>query len=478
MRRKYYHVIIMILSVVIMLFSGIKIIQSSSLVADEANYIGDMERENQSSQEGNDTDEGDQDTTQEEIIPLEVTGIIRVILMDTGYNSVEHEYVEVSAEHGLEIHYGEVVEYVEPGESYMINIMEVETEDEIYDETQEQVVMGMNLIDEDESVKIYPIDSEDKIIVYSIERSYGNPQYYGMLEIFSTEKDLVIVNELELEQYLQGVLPSEMPASFEMEALKAQAVCARSYAYTHMTSYAYPEYEAHVDDSTAYQVYNNLEENDECNLAIEETAEELLGVESEVVTTYFFSTSSGQTTDVEAWGQVVDGETAYLEGISVSNEDGDYEENLPWYSWSVDVSKNELEALLQENIKDREGVDIGELESIQIVEYGTGDIVLGLEVVGSEETVLIETEYEIRYVLGGTFNSYLINLNDGSEVEWSSILPSAFFQITYSWGTYHIDGGGYGHGIGMSQNGANELAKDGYGYEDILQFFYEGVEIL
>ena len=66
-----------------------------------------------------------------------------------------------------------------------------------------------------------------------------------------------MINELSMESYLCGVVPSEMPASYELEALKAQAVCARSYARRQMESYGYPEYEAHVNDSTDFQVYNN-----------------------------------------------------------------------------------------------------------------------------------------------------------------------------------------------------------------------------
>ena len=66
-----------------------------------------------------------------------------------------------------------------------------------------------------------------------------------------------MVNELPLENYLCKVVPSEMPASYQKEALKAQAICARSYAYRQIMDYAYPEYQAHVNDSTDYQVYNN-----------------------------------------------------------------------------------------------------------------------------------------------------------------------------------------------------------------------------
>ena len=83
---------------------------------------------------------------------------------------------------------------------------------------------------------------------------------FGITSFQSVHNDLllsflsiVVVNELPIETYLCRVVPSEMPASYELEALKAQAVCARSYAYRQMESYGYPEYEAHVNDSTDYQ---------------------------------------------------------------------------------------------------------------------------------------------------------------------------------------------------------------------------------
>ena len=97
----------------------------------------------------------------------------------------------------------------------------------------------------------------EPVSVASINRGYGAPSYEGTLEIWPVEGGFVLVNELPLETYLNYVVPSEMPSRYSQEALKAQAVCARTYAYKHLQSYGYPDYEAHVDDSVRYQVYNN-----------------------------------------------------------------------------------------------------------------------------------------------------------------------------------------------------------------------------
>ena len=100
---------------------------------------------------------------------------------------------------------------------------------------------------------------------------------------------------------------------------------------------------------------------------------------------------------------------------------------------------------------------------------------LELTAVGTEGTVKVETENKIRTALGGA--GYQITKNDGQTVESQRLLPSAFFSITNQDGIYIIEGGGYGHGIGMSQNGANEMAKNGKTYKEILELFYQGVTV-
>lgn len=93
-----------------------------------------------------------------------------------------------------------------------------------------------------------------------VERAQGQANYRGRLELVRWEDGIVVINELPLEEYLYGVVPGEMPASYPLEALKSQAVCARTYAYERLQRAGLPEYGAHVDDSTAFQVYQNLAE--------------------------------------------------------------------------------------------------------------------------------------------------------------------------------------------------------------------------
>lgn len=125
-----------------------------------------------------------------------------------------------------------------------------------------QVITAESLIPEDSSgyVKITPKEEQGQIYRSDTNGTKTFPGYQGSMEIRKYPEGLGVVNELLLEQYLYGVVPSEMPAAYETEALRAQAVCARSYAYMQLMKGDYAAFAAHVDDSTNYQVYNKQEE--------------------------------------------------------------------------------------------------------------------------------------------------------------------------------------------------------------------------
>lgn len=446
MNSKYYGITIYMLVAMSITLVFLKTKDVTEDEIKEVNYIGDMEQENQGLSISEDIDQ------EEEL--LEIGSSLRVLIKGENFENLTHDIVTVSAPSGLTIQYGDTIETVENNQEVTI-----EVDDE-------------RLLDS--TIIFTTLEEDEQITIISLERNYGNPTYYGSLEIYLDEEQLVIVNEVDLEEYLRGVLPSEMPSSYEYEALKAQAVCARSYAYCHMYTYNYPEYCAHIDDSTSYQVYNNLEESDRCNQAIEDTAGEKLTYQGEVINTYFFSTSCGYTTTIEAWlgtEEVEEEGYEYLQSISVSDGGEDFEADLPWYSWSITISQDTMFEMLYENLE----IEVEELVDVSVSEIGAGGVVLALEVVGEEETTIIEGEYSIRKALGSS--AYKIVKNDGTETAGMELLPSAFFTLEYVDGNYVIEGGGLGHGIGLSQNGANEMAKEGYDYREILEFFYTDVII-
>lgn len=376
--------------------------------------------------------------------------LIRVVIKTNGFQSIAHSKIEVSAQSGLIVSH----------------------------KAQTETLDGILALTPDDSrfqagtLCIEPKNPDERITINSITRGYGTPSYRGKLELFATAEGIVIVNELPLEEYLYAVVPSEMPASYEPEALKCQAVCARSYAHCQMLAFGYPEYSAHVDDSVSYQVYGNSQEQETTIRAVQETTGQRLWNQNQVVKTYYYSTSCGHSTSIEAWGSTLDDSNQYLKGVSICNEEGKaYEENLPWYRWKAVVPEQTMSNLIELNT----GKEIGSLQNISVTKQGVGGVVLQIVATGSKGKVTVETENKIRSALGGS--GYEIKKQDGTIVKSTKLLPSAFFTIAKSGESYIIEGGGYGHGIGMSQNGANEMAKAGKTYDEILQFFYPGTEV-
>ena len=361
---------------------------------------------------------------------------IRVVLMTDNFENLTHSEIRVSSEHGLMLFYGNESEDVNAGEIVQINAMDA------------RFANG--------NIRIVPKEETDKLTLQHMRRSYGVPSYYGELELFKEGERIAIVNQVPLETYLRFVVPSEMPSSYEMEALKAQAICARTYAYAKLQTEAYPQYKAHVDDSTSFQVYGNIENNPRTDRAVYETEAECVWDGEKVANTYFFSTSCGKTTSV-----------------AVVNEIGeDYERDLPWYRWSVTVSKAEMERILESY----SGKEIGTLQEVIVSEMGKGGIVHRIKAIGNEGEIEVTTENKIRRALADKTLS--IHRQDGSVVSCANLLPSAFFTIEEVGSDYRILGGGYGHGTGMSQNGANEMAKNGKNYLEILEFFYPNTKVV
>ena len=417
-------------------------LQAALLDRDGAEEIRQNEREDDR------IDREDEESKEE---PIEVNNPdIRVLIMSTGYQNIVHPEVTVTSQSGILIESSQGQEECGAGQQ-----LTVKPDDARF-------TGG--------AIWLQAEDGGDLTLV-SIERGCGQPSYAGVLELRTTAEGIVVINELPVETYLCRVVPSEMPAAFELEALKAQAVCARSYAYRQMAEYGYPEYEAHVNDSTDYQVYGNSASQESAVRAVEETAGQVARYQGQVVTTYYYSTSCGKTTSLEAWGTAPDEQNQYLQSVEVKDEEGDYEKDLPWYRWEARIPVQTLSNLAGLNLKQ----DLGTLQSVEVTKTGPGGVALQVTFTGDKGSAEVETENKIRSAFGGS--GYEIVKQDGTAASSSALLPSAFFTIEKDGDSFVIHGGGYGHGIGMSQNGANEMAKKGKNYQEILQLFYQGIEI-
>lgn len=406
------------------------------------------------------------------------TDNIRVLLSTNGYKSHYHSKVVLTADREFTVTQGGETKYCSAG---------TEVSFEAKKEWKK-----------DERIYINTVGGEGKIKLLSVNRSYGNPVYRGSIEIAATEDGLLLVNELSLEEYLYAVIPSEMPTSYGVEALKVQAVCARSYAFNQMMSSRFQMYGAHVDDSVSCQVYNNVEENESSILAVKETNGLVAAYDGNVITAYYYSTSCGQTAYYEeVWenssplpylvGRIQNSEQeqkdfsaedvfrAFLSETDLKTYDSDFS----WYRWKVELSAKELLARVKDTC------DMDKITGVQVTKRGKSGIALELTVYGKAGKQSVEKVYSyqtaIRKFLAPEDN--VLVRKDGSTVEGMSMLPSGFFVLDCEMKDGIVEavkilGGGYGHGTGMSQNGVKSLIADGKSFEEILQYYYQGTDIV
>ncbi len=307
--------------------------------------------------------------------PVVYTGeeTIRVLIQNSDYQGIFHKEVKLSCDTEWELHYGldgKLTEKHAGGEELLLD-------------------GNSAWFTECARIVLSPAEDGGKISLLSVNRSQGTPAYRGSMEIRKTGQGFVVINELPVEEYLYGVVPSEMPVSYPMEALKAQAICARTYVYAHLESPGYGEYGAHVDDSTGYQVYNNTAEKEEAIQAVQETKGEVVRLNGELVDTYYYSTSCGFGADERVWNPGEEKKVSYLTAASISETamqqeqnsaeipgtgyftaqdmcrgdyfheflhnppETDFERQEPWYRWSITVESIDAESL-QKVLKERQ----------------------------------------------------------------------------------------------------------------------------
>lgn len=321
-----------------------------------------------------------------------------------------------------------------------------------------------------------------KLQLLSVKRSYGNPSYRGTLEVRYGKSSMTVINQLLLEEYLYAVIPSEMPVSYGLEALKVQAVCARSFAIRQIQGNKFASYHANVDDSVASQVYNNTKETNESIQAALDTAGEVICYKDQVISAYFFSTSWGHTADShDVWLQKGDS-PLYLTGKlqNGSNEKLDlstdekvkkflnqnietYDSSFPWYRWSVTLPISKLAKS-----------SIGSIRNVAVNKRGNSGVAKSLRITGSGGVKVVQGEYNIRQYLSP--KGYKIKRKDGSTAS-ADILPSGCFYLEQKGNNLKIYGGGYGHGVGMSQNGVKRQIELGKNYQQIIKYYYTGTKI-
>jgi len=452
--------------------------------------------------------------------------LIRVVLKDTQFQNPVHPEVRLSSTHGLTIK--NIVDDIE---------FNIENNQEIVfkhdGEKGSQLYHNDHLIGASSNRWYISPKNGGKIIINSIIRAQaqglsGTP-YRGNIEIFSNDNGLVIVNEVDLEEYLYSVVPSEMPTKFGLESLKVQAIAARSYAARSQKSRGYASLGAHVDDSTSSQMYNNIQEQPIAIQAVDETRGLVPVFEGEIIDARFFSTSCGYTANFHETWSVDDvfpsSEIPYLtaqpqfegDAPSLYNEENfrafinqknlqGYDRYSPFFRWTFTMKREQLEAVLQENLaalqkkqpsfiltRDNEGSfsqqsipdDIGQLQNIVPIRRGQGGNIMELEITTTSGVYRIIKELNIRQLLKPVNlipgeKPIEIYRHDNSIVTDFPILPSSFFYVDIirdkngNLSQVIFTGGGYGHGVGMSQYGVYGLSLLGKSYVEIIEHFYPG----
>lgn len=338
----------------------------------------------------------------------------------------------------------------------------------------------------------------------------GDNQYRGRLEIGVFGQDSIgAINVIDMESYLYGVVPIEMPYDWELEAHKAQAVTARTFAY--YNAFVRPKHKEDpydLEDTTVDQAYRGYGiEKPNTNKAIDATKDQVITYNGDLISTYFFSTSGGRTENPEnIWG----GTSPYLKSVPDTIETL-YTEKPPWFFMNT---AKELEKEFAEK-----GLDVGKLVDLEITAYAPSGRAIELTVTGTKGKFKLKNN-EIRRMLGTRSTRFTIRkynddapvfktVNENQKAETITLKDNNLRVISasstsrggklsytnnqivvitsdnlYNYtdarppkGSFLFIGMGNGHGVGMSQSGAQGMALNGADYEEIIEKYYSGVAL-
>ncbi|MCG2760933.1 MAG: SpoIID/LytB domain-containing protein, partial [Candidatus Delongbacteria bacterium] len=321
-----------------------------------------------------------------------------------------------------------------------------------------------------------------------------NRSYKGTIEFINLKGYITVVNEVGVEQYLYGVVPSEMPVNSPIEALKAQAILARTNIYSKVGR-KYKDKPYSLSSDIYSQVYTGIDNiSDRTNKAVDDTRGMILTYNDKPIEALFHSVCGGylESNDV-IWGSV---KLPYLQSKPCSASDvfqyGDLSKesnfkkwidsrpdsycNLEWktvdpslnfakkyFRWETKIKRKELENI----IKFSTGVDIGNLKDIIIQNRGHSGKAKSVKIIGSKNSVTINKELNIRKQLSKP------PLYSGNfYIEKKNIDKNGYA------GEFIFRGAGFGHGTGMCQIGSCGMASEGKDYEEILKFYFPKTKLI
>jgi len=273
--------------------------------------------------------------------------------------------------------------------------------------------------------------------------SIDGKKYSGALLVEKDAKGILrLLNEINVEIYLTGVVPSEMPTSWPAEALKAQAVVARTYAL-----YDLKDASGFLESSVLDQVYQRDKISPAANQAIQATEGEMLLFNGKPFPAYFHSSSGGVTTTIPSvWPQKQD-------FPALQSVQDPHSLSSPVQNWRTELSPWEIGEAIR-----KRGYNVGQVRALQVLKRDATGRVVAIKAEGHLTSKVFDGN-DFRLMLG-----------------WKN-LKSTLFDLKVDGDRFVFIGHGFGHGVGLSQYGAKAMAEKGYSYKQILKFYFPKAEI-
>ncbi len=265
-------------------------------------------------------------------------------------------------------------------------------------------------------------------------------KYSGSIEVWKGQSGLFVINEVPLEEYVKGVVSGEVGNNWPPEALKAQAVVSRTYALHQMMQNGSSQYKYHLTSSVLHQMFKGGAIPEAITRAVEETRREVLTYDGTPIAAYYHSTSDGLTEDpVEVFGKSY----PYLRPVETKCE------LSPYCLWERRISCGEVEKAL--NLTGIEGIRVSSLTPSQ-----------------RARNIQVVTKAGSREIPAKEFRKQL---------GWERLPSTMIVTVRREGKQFVFEGKGYGHGVGMCQWSALQMAKEGMTYREILSTFYPGTTL-
>lgn len=301
------------------------------------------------------------------------------------------------------------------------------------------------------SIRVLLIDAKNPVLPQREEKAeqlgstigevtISGLKYSGNLEVWKGERGMYIINELPLEDYIKGVVAAEVGNNWDQEALKAQAVAARTYALNQKLNNGVYKVPYHLSSSVLHQVYKGGAVPENIAKAVDATRGEVLMHEGKPIVAFYHSTSGGVTEDpLEVFGKSY----PYLKSVETNCE------LSPYYMWEKRIPLADIER----------AVNIEGIKDIIIDSYTDSNRVRDMRII---------TETAEHTMLGREFRK---------SMGWDKLPSTLITDLIKDGSVYIFEGKGYGHGVGMCQWTALEMAKAGKEYKEILAAFYPGATL-